>query len=708
MPARALAESALLMTMTDIAELADVQRPVVTTWRRRHADFPVPVSGDQSQPLFLPDHIAAWLLTTGRIGPERAGQELSMFTLTGLASRYDGPDVIAAVTALLCLRFLAGETEPLSDGAGDPVVAARELARTIDPNDRVALTEIRSIPLTAGWLIRQVDDLVEASWTCQAAFERVMAARNRFGEGPLSVVAVAPALARLIAELSGAAERGRRGAPVLLADPMAGPGDLLAAVAGVLGPDHSPAVTAAEADPALARLLRRRLVVHGIAEHDMDVRDGTTLPDGPIGPDVIVTQVPYQSSEARDAQAVFDLVDDVAVRLSPGRFGVVLGPASALVGDFPPYSVQERARADLLAGDMVEAIIRLPGGLVPFRPAYETALWVLTQARDSRWRGRVLLADISDRELTHQVISDVVEDVTTWRRDGFVPGAHTRVFAQQVAVRDLIDPPRPLTISSRPASPRERAEDAARRVALVTQRGADLDRIGATATGARRHVPTELLAAVDPLEADKPRPRTETIGALVKGKRLSLHQGTRIKPDHISPAGHHMVLGPDEVLGTRRPGERRVDRALFARAHPTARLTAPGDILVTTVPRPGVMVDTNGYSIAEFRVRILRIPAAEAEQFTPAVLAALLFADGSGTRATGAVRAGRSLEDQRVTMLPPDQVRRLDRMLKEIDARRDLARRELDVLDELQDAAIGGLIDGTLTVIPDDQTEQDQ
>jgi hypothetical protein len=80
------------------------------------------------------------------------------------------------------------------------------------------------------------------------------------------------------------------------------------------------------------------------------------------------------------------------------------------------------------------------------------------------------------------------------------------------------------------------------------------------------------------------------------------------------------------------------------------------------------MVDTRDYAIAEFPVRILRIPAAEAEQFTPAVLAALLFADGSGTRAAGAIRAGRSLEDQRVIMLPPDQVRSLDRLLGEIDA----------------------------------------
>lgn len=30
---------------------------------------------------------------------------------------------------------------------------------------------------------------------------------------------------------------------------------------------------------------------------------------------------------------------------------------------------------------------------VPFRPGYETALWILNSARDSPWRGRVLLAD---------------------------------------------------------------------------------------------------------------------------------------------------------------------------------------------------------------------------------------------------------------------------------------------------------------------------
>jgi hypothetical protein len=708
MPARVFDVPALLMTMTDITELAGVQRPVVTTWRRRHVDFPAPAGGDASQPLFDPREVATWLLATGRITRERADQELPLFMLTGLAARYPERDVFGVVTALVCLRQLAGEFTAIADGADDPVAAARTLAMELDADDSVVLAEIRSIPRNAGWIVRLVDDLVEASWNCRDALEVVMAARHRFGAGALAADAVVPALAQLIADLSGAADRARRGGPVAVADPAAGPGDLLAAVARMLSPDGTPEFLAAEADPLLARLVRRRLLVQGLQPDDIDVVVGTGLPEGVRDPDVIVTQIPYQPGEARDPVAVLDRVGDVAVRLPAGRFGVVLGPASVLADELVAFSPAERARADLLKGYMVEAVIKLPGGLVPFRPGYETALWVVTQARDSRWRGRVLIADISNLELTHEVVRDLVEDVTTWRRDGYVPGAHSRVFGQQVAVRDLIDPPRPLTISSRPASPHERAQDAARRITLVTQCGADLDRIGAAASADRRHVPTELLAAVDSLATAEPRPRMETIGTLVKGKRLALHQGTRIKPEHITPAGHHVVLGPDEVLGTRRQGDRKVDRAMFARAHPTGRLTAPGDILVTTVPRPGAMVDTRGYAIAEFPVRILRIPAAESEQFTPRILAALLFADGSSTRAAGAVRAGRSLEDQRVTVLPPDQVRRLDWLLAEVEARRELALRELSVLGELQDAGIGGLIDGTLKLTTDYQTGQDQ
>ena len=705
MPGRVLTQPALLMTMTDIAELADKPRPLITTWRRRYPDsFPAQVGRDEAHPQFDPHEVADWLLTTGRVERDRAEQELALFMLTGLAASYPRQDAVAAVTALICLRYLAGENDPLADGDGDPVAATRTLALDLDPSDDVVLTEIRSIPLHAGWLIALVDDLVEASWSCRAAFERVMAVRHRFGPvAQLSAMvtgAMTPPLARLVAELSGAHERGRRG-QLVVADPVAGPGDLLAEVVRLLSVDNPPRIAAAEPDPALARLARRRMLVHGVQRHDLDIRIGGELPDTLGDPDVIVTQLPYQPGEARDLASTLNTVDNVALRLSPGRFAVVLGPAAALTDELP-FSAAQDARAKLLADDMVEAVIRLPGGMLPFRPGYETALWVLTQARGSRWQGRVLLADVSAQPLTHAVLSDLVEDVVTWRRDGYQPGAHRRRYGQQMAVRDLIDRPRPLVVSGRPASPRERATEGNRRITDITGYGAELDRIGAHATAGRRHVPTEALASASLI------PAAQSLGALLRARRLVLRQGTRIKKAHLSSAGHHAVFGTEEVAGIRRPGLRTIDRETFAQAYPKARLTEPGDILVTMIPRAAAMIDRDGFSIAEFPVRILRIPAAEAEQFTPRVLAALLFADGSGTRAAGAVRTGRALEDQRVLLLPPDQVRRLDQLLTGIEARRDLAKKELDVLDELQAATIGGLIDGTLTLTNDELSGQEE
>jgi hypothetical protein len=683
----------VLMSLTDVAELAGKGRPLATKWMRRDIGFPAPVGGDTARPLFDPVQVADWLLTTGRIDRERAEQEVGLFLLAGLAASYPGPDVIAAVTALLCLRYQAGEQEPLSDRAGDPLAAARALAEVIDPNDCVLLTEVRSIPPTGAWLIGQVDELVEASYTCGAAFEKVMTARHRFGAGAVAAAEIAKPLGRLTAELSGAAERTRPGHQLLLADPAAGPGDLLAAVVHLLGPDHPPRVAAAEPDEALARLVRRRMLVQGIPDSDLDIRVGTELPDECGEPDVIVTQLPYQPVETRDPIGALTAVDDVAVRLSRGRFGVVLGPADVLTGDLGAYSPAERARAKLLTSDMVEAVVRLPKRLVPFRPGYETALWVVTQARASRWRGRVMLADVSDRDLTEDVIRDLVEDVTTWRREGFTPAAHQRVYGEQVAIADLVNPPRPLLASRRPVSPRERANEASQRVLDATRFGIELDELTKTATTDRQHVSTGMLQAADR------NPPSDTIGALVKSRRLRLHQGTRTRAQHIRSAGHHVVLGSDEVLGIRRPGGRWIDRETFARDYHSARLTEPGDVLVNTGQRFAVMVDKHGYAVAEFPVRILRIPAAEIEQFTPRVLAALLFTDG----ATARPRSGnRSLEEQRVLLLAPAEVRRLDQLLTEIDARRDLARKELDVLDELRKVAIGGLTDGTLTLTTDE------
>jgi hypothetical protein len=685
--------SGQLMSMRDIADLAGVHRPVVTMWRRRHPGFPAPVHGDAGRPLFDPRQVAGWLLATGRGERDTIIPDLSLYTIGALGGRSRPDELIAAVTALICLRHL-DDDEPLADGRDDVVTALHERAVMADPRDELLQTEIRMLPRDGGWLAAAVDDLVEAAWGSRGAFEKIMAARHRLGAADIFTGAVRPGLARLIATICGAAEHAHRDGSVVVADICAGPGDLLAAVADLLGDDYPPMCVAAEPEPFLARLTRRRLAVHGLPLVDVDVHIATALPDDCGEPDVIVTQIPYAPGEQRSAEAVFDVIDDVSLRLRPGCTAVILGPADVLTGELAPYSVAERARASLLKDGMVESVIKLPGGLVPFRPGYETALWVLNSARQSPWRGRVLLADVSDRELTDEVAEALARDVIMWRRDGYHPDAHTPELGSQVLISDLVEPPKPLTVR-RGRSTRTVATGAADQLADVLSLEAELDRLAAYATAARPSIRGNLVADV------RPRPPAVSIGKLAEGRErvLTVLKGTRVAPADVTGDGQHAVLGSDEVLGLRRPGERTLDRAVLAARYPRARLTEPGDVLITMAPSFGVLVDHDGFSVAEFPVRVLRIR--DASRLTPRVLAAMLAADGSAIRPGGAIRAARRLEDCLIPMLAPADVIRLDSLLVELEARRNHARQEIGILDELARTATAGLRDGTLALAGD-------
>ncbi len=676
----------LLASMTKIAELARVKRPVVTTWRRRYADFPRPVGGDAMTPLFDSRQVAEWLIGTGRDPEGRIEADLSLHAFAELGTALAPADLVALLTSLICLRDQDGEPLAATDG-GDPRDALLHRAARLDPRDRYLRSELRLLPAAAGRIAEAVDGLVEAAWGCRQAFERIMGADQRFKVGELYARAIAPRLARVAAELSGARERAREHT-VIVCDPAAGSGDLLAAVADALGHDDQPIFQAAEADPYLARLAGRRMAVHGVNWTELNLAAGGPTPDGWADPDVIVTQIPYIPGETRSPERVINLLDDIALRLAPGRTAVVLGPASVLVGDMPPYSPAERARAKLLSSGMVEAIIRLPGGLVPFRPGYDIAVWVLTSAYESPYRGWVLLADVSDRELTDEVIRALAEDVVTWRRDGYRPQAHTRTFGVQVRVRDLVDAPQPLT-ARRPSRVPSSMTDGAALVSRVTELEAVLDRTVADSRSAREPVRSRIAA-----DRRMP-PQTQTIGALVKARRLVIRPGTRLRGVPVGQDGHHDVLGVPEVLGRARRGERRIDRLVLA-GLPRARLTEPGDVVITTTPEFGVLIDHGGLSVVEFPAKVLRIPASECQSFTPPTLAGLLAGRVPGLRPASAVRPARRLEDLDVPVLSPAEVQFLDQFLAALDARQEAARQELDLLTELRDIAMSGLADGTL------------
>ncbi|MBB6398883.1 hypothetical protein BKA00_005797 [Actinomadura coerulea] len=682
-------EEMLLMSMTEIAELADVRRPVVSTWRRRYPDFPQPATEERGQQLFEATRIVDWLVKTGRAEQGEIEGDLRVHTLARLGAQLAPRTLIPALTALICLRHLSGD-EPLDDETSGLMARLREQADDTDPDDELLASEIRG--LRAPWLPAAVDELVEAAWSPQGAFERIMQVRDRLGAAGLSSGRLDLVLESLVAGLADARARADREGEVRLVDPSAGVGDLLVAVAGTLRDDQVLRVTACCADPVSARLTRRRLAVRDVPEVEYEAR---TDPDGCLDEaTIVVTQLPYRPAEERSAVLSLNALNDLLLPLPPGATAVVVAPADTTAA-LDPTSDAGVLRGQLLASGSIKAVIRLPGGLVPYRPGYELALWVLTADYAVGERGKVLLADVSDRALTPGLVDALVTDVLAWRDEQFDPEARRRIHTVATPVSALIASPRPMLPRYLPSQDDLRW-DVPERVA----RALELERMVWEARPDAPRLNSDLSAV------PRPRPpRTATIAELSgrgRAKALSLRKGTRLPAGLIRPASStvnatnsHPVFGPPEVLGESEPGSRRVDRFEFERTCPGARHSKPGDVIITTVPRPSAAVDHDGHSVVEFPARILRIEEDGKKHFTPRVLAALL--DRAG-RADGAIRPAQRLQELALPLLSPSEVKRLDRLLADLDDRRDRAHREIAALDELRRIAATGLADGTLTL----------
>src|SRR5947209_6696 len=96
------------LSLSDIAELAQVQRPVVSMWRHRprargvESPFPAPVTTEGGAERFDRDEIVAWLESTGRGNNDQARLDAPAFTTPDNADVED-------VATLVCLAALTGE-----------------------------------------------------------------------------------------------------------------------------------------------------------------------------------------------------------------------------------------------------------------------------------------------------------------------------------------------------------------------------------------------------------------------------------------------------------------------------------------------------------------------------------------------------------------------------------------------------------------------
>ncbi|MEU7868123.1 N-6 DNA methylase [Dactylosporangium sp. NPDC049140] len=688
-----------LVSMAEIAAMAQVKRPVVTNWKRRHVDFPAPHPGVNPHALFDGAEVVAWLIRTGRgnVDAAQLQTELSLHALSAYAQRIGPRPLVELVSSLLCLRHLDGRPLVSGDsiGASDSAHARAELlarAQRIDFDDEFVLHELRGAENLLGDLAYLAENLVEAAHSGSGAHEWLLAARNRLGLVGLSADTLAPELTQLIAKIADVQHRATGQLQVRIADPNARSGDLLTALASQAEDPEQVLVLAAEPDEWLARLIRRRLLLAGVAEISLDIQVGVELEEQIADPDLIVTQLPYQAAEQRSTLDALDAVERVSDLLGSGSTGIVVGPATALI-DALSGTHEAKRRSALLRGGVVEAVIGLPNGAVPFRAGYRTAMWVLTRDPVPAARGNVLLIDASTHALGDRFLAHVAEDLLVWRAEGLRPDdGHAPRTGHIVRVGDLnANLHAPLI---RPAlHPHSHAIDD--RPALI---GELEHRLLRAHNDTLRYVEEHGALRGRVVRRTGAKPARTTIGTLVTKKRITRLAGHRLAPTHVTPDGTYRVIGSAEISADHPTARRGIDWFTLAAEYEHTILTEPGDVIYTSTPTWAAMVDSEGSSVIEFPARGLRVNPTAKNPLTGRILAALLnTAREPGKDTIARVSTGR-VEGLSIPDLNSDEVDRLDALLVEIEQRASLLRQQVDTLAELRRLTLAGVADATLTI----------
>lgn len=231
----------------DIARLAGVGRAAVSNWRRRFPDFPEPVGGTASSPLYLLDDVESWLAAHGRgirVSPE---DRVWQWLRTEVDDLQLG-DVMGHLGAFAV--FLRREPETWSALADAP---DEQLASTIGAAVAAAVSE-----LPGGFPERPDPELVAVLRTVADVAGRRGAARTfgflvgRYLDAHARRLPVTPTpTAELLVRLAQV-----RGTSVL--DPACGTGALLVAAESA----GARAVAGQEVNPGCLRLAGARLLIH--------------------------------------------------------------------------------------------------------------------------------------------------------------------------------------------------------------------------------------------------------------------------------------------------------------------------------------------------------------------------------------------------------------------------------------------------------------
>lgn len=648
----------LHLSLSDIAQLARVQRPVVTTWRSRAAKsdlpFPQPIEGGAGGDRFDVDAVVDWLETSGRgNNPDVRADAAAHALPAGMNLRGD-PALFAGLTALLCLKVVSG-----ADLAGLPVSALHELATGVDPDDRLLRREVNDLGAHLLPSAAYVDDLADAAYGSAQAFEALMAQRRGLTDAVQSAVA-APVHA-LVTAVARALARDCGTEPPTYVDPTGTGSDLFLSVVRA-DADHAPDVVLPDDDTPPARLFRRRLRVH-------DLRAEARA----VGSAVLVAHFAPNGRPGLTEDAILDAIDEIAVAMDDRQRAVVVAPSSLLIDRLGDRARHQR-RSQVLRAGRVRAMVRLPAGLVVHRSRQPLALWVLgpdfgRHALDER---RVAVIDVSDEPLTELLITQIRDDVASAMAEPRLARSHSYAQARLVQTSMLLAQSGSLVPPS----------------SAVTR--ADLDpaaaalRIEQLRTDPRP--PTDALAGARVDVSQSPGPSSISVREAIRRKFVRVLSGNRAGFE-LDEDGNVCVIGVPELTSTTVVGSRRVDRLTFLGTHDVARLTEAGDVLYCTSPRPCALVDEVGGSAVQYPARVLRVDPVRGEGLSPHVIAYAINAQPSSSRAW---------QSWSLPRVPAEQVVVVATALSGLHRDKAATRARLLDLDHLERTVVQGVTSGSL------------
>lgn len=669
----------MLISLADVARLAQVQRPAVSMWRSRSAasdsPFPQPIDRSGSEERFDAEQVVSWLELTGRgNNPDVRADVAAFASLAGISPLAD-ERLFSGLTALLALKAVTGRQL-----AGLDAEALLDLADDADPDNGLLLREVTALGEDLPALARHADNVSDAAFSPARAFERLMSDRFRLHLPGHALVALRDEAKELVAQVARALAAAADIRPGLFVDPTCGGSDLLVATARLYDDESAPSVMTTDQDAPVCREARRRLRVHDIHRQNLHVDQGGAFELSV--PAVVVAHFPAPGSPSMSVDAMLSAIDNIAIQMDVDQRAVVIAPAAVLSHRLIDPAC-EQLRDSVLRSARVRAVVRLPKGLVTTRPRQQLAMWVLGPSyadvpADERW---MMLADLANVALTADVIDDLVTDLVASMGDEAMVRAHAFRFTRLVKTRILLATRGSLV---EVASRVERAHagsaaELAMRIAILKDQLRHGDDLGQPAFEIAPNPDVDNLTTATHI----------TVASALAAGSLRVIAGNRLDPADLHASNGAAVIGPAELTGASTVGERQVDRMRFGQSYDAGRYTEPGDVVFCTSPQVAALVDEHGGSVVVSPARVLRVDGHKSWGLLPQVLAADI---------NSVVPQAKQWRLWRLRRTPADQRDSLRDVLKAIEVERLAALERVSRLDELAALLTAGVTETTLTI----------